>query len=120
MKGYTTIQIGDKKRPLHFGTNQTYEFCKIRECTLGEYYILVGKLGKIAETDGGVIRDLVYSALWAGAMTDEIEIDFNAHKVGNWIDEIGVDGLKDVFITLTESLKSGDEKEGKKEEGKKK
>ena len=113
MKGYKLITIGGKERPLKFGTNQTAKYCEVRKISLQKYY---EELAKLADSSGSGIRDLIFSALWAGAKTDKIDIDFDEFDVGDWMDEVGTDDLTDMMKLLYDSNDSG---EGEDEKGKK-
>ena len=111
MKGTTKINIGGKDRPLKFGTNQSAKYCEIRGLSLVE---MQEELSDIANSDGGSIRDLLYSALWAGCMTDKLEVDFNRYDLGDWVDEMSQDELNKCFQVLFDSNKSGEDVAEKK------
>ena len=104
MTGYKLITIGGAERPLKFGTNQTARYCELRSITLAQYY---EELADIENSAGSTIRDLIYSALWAGAKTDKLDVDFDAFAVGNWMDDIQPEELAKVFDTLTDSNDDG-------------
>jgi hypothetical protein len=78
------IEIGGQKRPMRFGTNQTAKFTEIKKITLSEYSELMQSGGL---SDLGNIRDLLFSALWAGAKTEKLPTDFDEATVGDWMDE---------------------------------
>lgn len=115
MRGTIEINIGDKLRPLKFGTNQSAKYCQVRGVSLAK---MQDELSNIEDGDGSNIRDLIYSALWAGCKTDKIEVDFDEFDMGDWIDDMDQEELNKIFQTLLDSNDSGKD-EGKKDEGKK-
>jgi hypothetical protein len=93
----TYIKIGGENRPLKFGTNQTHKFCEIRKIDLDVY----GQILANGLQDIGTIRDFLYSALWAGAVSKDQPFDYSMYKVGDWMDETGIES---VLVTLTNAL----------------
>ena len=116
MNGTTEISIGGKIRPIKFGTNQSAKYCEIRSLSLAQ---MQKELSNIENSDGGNIRDLIYSALWAGCKTDKIEIDFDRYDLGDWIDEMEQDELNKCFQVLLGSNPKSEVKEGEAVDGKK-
>lgn len=101
IKGYTTIQIGGQQRPLKFGTNQAKIYQDLRGITHPQY---VEQLTTLEQTgDPSVIRDVVYSALVAGARTDKKEVDFDEHQVGDWLDAVEPEELSKAFEVMVGS-----------------
>lgn len=115
MNGTTEINIGGKLRPVKFGTNQSAMYCEVRGISLAK---MQSELSNIEDSDGGSIRDLIYSALWAGCKTDKIEVDFDRYDLGDWIDDMDQEELNKCFQVLVDSNGDGS-KEGEKSEGKK-
>ena len=109
------INIGDSDRPIKFGTNQTAEYCKVRDLTLAQYQ---EELSSIDKMGVAVVRDLLYSALFAGCKAKKIDVDFDQYDVGEWLDDMDQAELDKAFQTLADSNKSGDEA-GEAESGKK-
>lgn len=110
MKGTTLIKIGGKERPIKFGTNQSSKYCEVRSVSLAE---MQDELSDISKNTGSEIRDLIFSALWAGAKSDKLEVDFDYIEVGDWIDEMDQGELNKCFQVLVNSNDSG----GGSEEG---
>ena len=117
MRGTIEINIGGKLRPIKFGTNQSARYCQVRGVTLAE---MQKELEHIETSDGSSIRDLIYSALWAGCKTDKLEVDFDEYDMGDWIDEMGQEELNKIFQVLIDSNDSGKEEEGSDAKGEKK
>jgi len=117
MRGTTEIEIGGKSRTVKFGTNQSAKYCEIRGLTLEESrsqfrnLFIFSKDGKEligSNETGGEIRDLIFSGLWAGAITGSEKVDFNQYTVGEWIDEMDQSVLNQIFSTLINSNDGGD------------
>jgi hypothetical protein len=106
MRGTTIINIGGEDRPVKFGTNQTAVYCELRKKTLAEYQEELTKL-----SDVGVIRDLIYSALFAGYKAEKKDVSFDNYEVGEWIDEMTQDDLAKIFDVLGKSNEAGGEPE---------
>src|SRR5687767_11876212 len=88
MQGYagiTYIELGGQKRPLKFGTNQTAFFCEQRKIDLKEYTVLMST----GMEDMAVVRDILYSGMWAGDKSEKLPVEFDNFEVGDWIDEAG-------------------------------
>ena len=83
LAGTHYIELGGQKRPLRFGTNQTAVFCGIRKIGLSEYATIMSENGL---SDPANIRDLLYSALFAGAKSEKLPVDFDEYQVGDWMD----------------------------------
>jgi len=99
MSGVITVKLGGQKRSLKFGTNSTARYCEIRKCSLDDYI----KDMDFDNLKAGVVRDLIYSALWAYNVTNNIETDFNTFNVGDWIDEADKDEVNNIFLEMASS-----------------
>lgn len=118
-RGYYTLNIGGRKRTLHFSMNFWSAFTEQLELPLD-------KIGTIFE--GGIsingIRALIYAGLLAYDQEEGNEIDYNVYKVGSWLDEIEASELEQITNTMLESkilgndlnvgIKRNSESEGKK------
>lgn len=83
LAGTHYIEIGGQKRPLVFDFNQTAKFCEIRgDMELSDYAKIMTESG-LAKPNN--IRDIIFSALWAGAAVHNLPMDFNQYHVGAWI-----------------------------------
>jgi len=109
MRGFTEIKIGGKKRPLHFGTNQTIKFCEAQGITLNQQEEVYAKMST-GEITGSEVRDLIWSALDDGARIKKIERDFDAETVGDWMDDADQSEMVKAFSALTDSLPKGGSK----------
>lgn len=105
-----TVKIGGKDRPIKFGTNQSSRYCEIRDIDLPQ---MQDELSDLANSDGSAIRDLLYSALWAGCKTAKIEVDFDRYDLGDWIDEMDQKEMDKAFQFLINSEPKAEEGEGK-------
>jgi len=64
--------------------------------------------------DESVVRDLIYSALWAGCKAKKEAVNFDEFEVGTWIEEMPQDELNKVFQVLIDSNNTGEEEGDKK------
>lgn len=99
MKQELTLKIGGKKRLLKFGTNQTAIYCDKYDLSLVGYTESLAN-DKVKPSN---LRDLIWSALVAGAQYKGQEVDFDELKVGDWIDELSQTDLDSVFKVLSPS-----------------
>ena len=118
-RGYYTLDIGGRKRTLHFSMNFWSAFTEQLELPLD-------KIGTIFE--GGIsingIRALIYAGLLAYDQEEGNEIDYNVYKVGSWLDEVDASELEKITNTMLESkilgndlnvgIKRNSDSEGKK------
>ena len=86
-KGYYQLKWGDNAKWMHLAS-RTF-IGQIQEVT-GKDMVTFGK--ELAETDGkgeqeqfNKITDLVHAGFRAYDLEEDIEIDYNAYKVGNWL-----------------------------------
>lgn len=94
LAGTHYFEIGGQRRPARFNTtNQAAEFCEIRGIGYKEYAELMTESGL---QQPSVIRDLIYSALFDGAIFEGKPVDFNKYNVGVWIDQVAD---KEQFMT---------------------
>lgn len=98
--GLNYITIGEDKRPIKFGCNQTAIFCQIRGITLAQYSKEWVKISS-NEGDGSEVRDLIYSALAAGCLSVKMDVNFDKYDVGNWIDDADQAEIARVFTLIT-------------------
>lgn len=104
--GTTYIELGGQDRPLKFGTNQTAKFCELRGIDLNTY----GSLLSSGLEDMSVIRDLIFSALWAGAKSEKKPTDFDSFDVGDWMDEAGLEAVMSKFTEALNGIANPNEK----------
>lgn len=97
-RGYYTLDLGGKKRNLHFSMNFWANFTDILKTPLD-------KIGNIFE--GGLsitgIRALVYSGLLAYDQEEGNEIDYNEFKVGSWLEDLKPELLEEMVNAMLES-----------------
>ena len=106
MKQELTLKIGGKRRLLKFGTNQTAIYCDKYDLSLVGYTESLSN----DKVKPGNLRDLIWSALVAGAQYKGQEVDFDELKVGDWIDDLSQSDLDSVFNVL--SLNEGESEPG--------
>ena len=98
-RGYVDVEIGGKKRTLHFSMNF---WCHFTE-TLG---IGLNDLEKYFTADNlniSSIRALIYSGLIAYDQEEKNPVDYTIYDVGNWLEDFGAEELQKVMTALTES-----------------
>jgi len=103
LRGEIEVSIGGKPRLVKFGTNQLAIFTQMHKVDL-------------SEADFGMhhLRDLIYSALVAGAKKQKQEVDFDEWEVGEWIDELPDEELQKIVDSFTNSLPKGEGDDSKK------
>lgn len=104
MKQELTLKIGGKRRLLKFGTNQTAIYCDKYDLSLVGYTESLSN-DKVKPSN---LRDLIWSALVAGAQYKGQEVDFDELKVGDWIDDLSQDDLNSVFNVLSPEQGEGE------------
>ena len=97
-RGYLDLEIGGKKRTLHFSMNFWSEFTDALNLPLD-------KLGEAFEKGVTIkmIIQIVYCGLYAYDMENKNKIDYNAFDVGNWLEEVNAEKLTDITNSLMES-----------------
>jgi hypothetical protein len=103
LRGEIEVSIGGKPRLVKFGTNQLAIFTQMHKVDL-------------SEADFGMhhLRDLIYSALVAGAKKNKETVDFDEWEVGEWIDELPDEELQKIVDSFTNSLPKGEGDDTKK------
>ncbi len=99
MSGVITVQLGGQERSLKFGTNSTAKYCEVRKCSLDDYLNDM----KFENIKGSEVRDLIFCALWAFNVTNDLETDFNTFTVGDWIDDADQKDINNIFTALADS-----------------
>jgi hypothetical protein len=119
-KGYIDINVGGKKRTLHFSMNFWSEFTE----QLG---ISLQDIGDVFQNGISLkgLRALIYSAILANDQENGNEIDYNIYSVGAWLDELEAESINKIVETMLQSkilgnsLNSEIEKPGKPKPSKK-
>jgi len=119
-KGYIDINVGGKKRTLHFSMNFWSEFTE----QLG---ISLQDIGEVFQNGISLkgLRALIYSAILANDQENGNEIDYNIYSVGSWLDELEAESINKIVETMLQSkilgnsLNSEIEKPGKPKPSKK-
>ena len=114
-RGYYTLNIGGKKRTMHFSMNFWATFTDM----LG---VSLDKIGDVFTSGVSLtaIRALFYSGLSAYDQENKNEIDYTEFDVGAWLDEIDTDEINNVVNALSESKILGNELNPQNEETPKK
>ena len=97
-KGYIDINVGGKKRTLHFSMNFWSEFTDQLGISLQD----IGNVFK----DGISLKDLralVYSAVLANDQENDNEIDYTVYTVGTWLDDLEANSINDIVNAMLES-----------------
>jgi hypothetical protein len=97
-KGYIDIQVGGKKRTLHFSMNFWSEFTEQLGVSLQD-------IGHVFENGISLkgLRALIYSAILANDQEQGNEIDYNVYSVGAWLDELQAETINDIVETMLQS-----------------
>lgn len=110
-KGYIDIQVGGKKRTLHFSMNFWSEFTEQLGVPLHE----IGDVFTKGISIKG-LRALVYAGILANDQEQGNKIDYNIFSVGTWLDDLEPEKINAIVETMLESkilgnTLSGDTKE---------
>ena len=97
-KGYIDINVGGKKRTLHFSMNFWSEFTD----QLG---ISLQDIGNVFQNGISLkdLRALVYSAVLANDQENGNEIDYTVYTVGTWLDDLEAVSINDIVNAMLES-----------------
>lgn len=97
-KGYIDINVGGKKRTLHFSMNFWSEFTEQLDISLQD-------IGNVFENGISLkgLRALIYSAILANDLENGNEIDYNIYSVGTWLDDLEAETINDIVNTMLES-----------------
>tara|TARA_A100001015_G_C14796136_1_gene635056 strand:+ start:465 stop:833 length:369 start_codon:yes stop_codon:yes gene_type:complete len=97
-RGYYTLEIGGKKRTLHFSMNFWAKFTDMLNIGLAEIGDVFSKGISIK-----ALIALIYSGLLAYDKENKNEVDYDEFDVGNWLEDIQADEIEKVVIAMTES-----------------
>lgn len=97
-RGYYTLDIGGKKRTLHFSMNFWATFTDIMDISLDELGTLFLK---------GVSLKAIINIVYVGILTydqeNKKEIDYDSLDVGTWLEDITAEQIEKIVATMTES-----------------
>jgi hypothetical protein len=97
-KGYIDINIGGKKRTLHFSMNFWSEFTEQLDISLQDIGIAF---------ENGIslkgLRALIYSAILANDQENGKVVDYTIYDVGSWLDDINPEIINKVVSAMLES-----------------
>lgn len=97
-RGYYTLEIGSKKRTLHFSMNFWANFTDMLNIGLAE----IGDVFSNGISIKG-LRALIYSGLLAYDQENKNEIDYDEFDVGNWLEDIEATEIEKIIQAMTES-----------------
>ncbi|MBT7881379.1 MAG: hypothetical protein HN624_02910 [Flavobacteriaceae bacterium] len=97
-RGYYTLEIGGKKRTLHFSMNFWANFTDLLNISLAE----IGDVFSDGISIKG-LRTLIYSGLLAYDQENKKEIDYDEFDIGNWLEDIETAEIEKIVVAMTES-----------------
>lgn len=97
-RGYVDVEIGGKKRTLHFSMNFWCHFTESLNIGLNDLdkYFTEG-------INVSTIRSLIYSGLIAYDQEERNTIDYTIYDVGSWLEDFDSKQLTEVMNTLSQS-----------------
>ena len=97
-RGYVEVEIGGKKRTLHFSMNFWCHFTESLNIGLNDLdkYFTEG-------INVSTIRALIYSGLIAYDQEERNTIDYTIYDVGSWLEDFDSKQLTEVMNTLSQS-----------------
>ena len=111
------MNIGNKERHLKFGLNQSILYCELRGVTITQ---MNKEMSMLATDSGGILRDLVWSALKDGARVAGDRFEYTNFEVGDWLEVITEEGIKEFIDAMTATLPTVKDEDKKKQASKKK
>lgn len=97
-RGYYTLEIGGKKRTLHFSMNFWANFTDMLKIGLAD----IGDVFSNGISIKALIA-LIYSGLLANDQENKNEIDYDEFDVGNWLEDIQASEIEKIVQAMTES-----------------
>jgi hypothetical protein len=98
-RGYVDIEIGGRKRTLHFSMNFWCHFTESLKINLNE----LDKLFSDASFNMSTIRGIIYSGLVAYDQEERNDIDYTLYDVGSWLEDFNQEDIQRVMTALTQS-----------------
>ena len=109
-RGYLDIQLGGKKRTLHFSMNFWVEVTE----QLGVSLTDIGDVFNGGMSLSG-IRALIYSALRANDLEQGNEVDYTLYSVGNWLEDLEAEKINEIVEAMMQSKILGNSLSGSNE-----
>ena len=98
-RGYVEVEIGGRKRTLHFSMNFWCHFTESLKISLND----LDKLFSDTSFNMSTVRGIIYSGLVAYDKEEKNEIDYDKYDVGNWLESFDQEQLAKVMAALTQS-----------------
>tara|TARA_Y100000004_G_scaffold74059_1_gene83193 strand:- start:368 stop:739 length:372 start_codon:yes stop_codon:yes gene_type:complete len=98
-RGYVEVEIGGRKRTLHFSMNFWCHFTESLKINLND----LDKLFSDTSFNISTVRGIIYSGLVAYDLEEKNEIDYDKYDVGNWLESFDQEQLAKVMSALTQS-----------------
>ena len=97
-KGYIDINVGGKKRTLHFSMNFWSEFTE-------QMGISLQHIGNVFQNGISLkrLRALIYSAILANDQENGNDVDYNIFTVGAWLDDLEAETINDIVNAMLQS-----------------
>tara|TARA_R100000654_G_scaffold59112_1_gene85843 strand:- start:2479 stop:2850 length:372 start_codon:yes stop_codon:yes gene_type:complete len=98
-RGYVDVEIGGRKRTLHFSMNFWCHFTESLKINLND----LDKLFSNTSFNMSTIRGIIYSGLVAFDKEEKNNIDYDKYDVGNWLENFDQEQLTKIMSALTQS-----------------
>ena len=98
-RGYVEVEIGGRKRTLHFSMNFWCHFTESLKINLND----LDKLFTDTSFNMSTVRGIIYSGLVAYDKEEKNKIDYDKYDVGNWLESFDQEQLAKVMSALTQS-----------------
>lgn len=109
-RGYLDLNVGGKKRTLHFSMNFWSEFTDQLGISLQE----IGDAFQNGISIKG-LRALIYSAVLANDLEKGNEIDYTIYSAGTWLDELDTEKVNQIVEVMMQSKILGNSLSGETE-----
>tara|TARA_Y100001951_G_scaffold34969_1_gene27581 strand:- start:4721 stop:5092 length:372 start_codon:yes stop_codon:yes gene_type:complete len=97
-RGYYSLELGGKKRTLHFSMNFWAELTDHLNISIQE----IGEAFNNKMAISG-IRGIVYCGMLAYDKENKNEISYNVYDVGNWLEDLTENDITNMMQVMTES-----------------
>ncbi len=93
--GSITTELGGQQRTLRFGINAM-------NMMLSELGLKDDDIAKLFSLGLSALPTFIYCGLYADCKSRKADIDFDKWDIGDWLDEIGMEGMESLFTDIGE------------------
>ena len=95
------VNIGGALRPVKYGTAATALVCEKLGMTIAGFdKVFDAHKLKSKEVSAHHFMVLIWACLVSGARSSHLPVDFDEYTVGDWIDDMDIEGMKQIFEVI--------------------